>query len=218
MEHFGRWIKANSEKRLGTNQQVVGILGTVFAFLALLIAGGLLSDGYTTWAMLALFVALLLAFSWIPYRRFKKDTQHQERYRSEFKRVSMLDMTGKLSEEVGQKGETLEVAAKDWETVSLLIERRTVPDDLAKEVQEETERRMDRIFDLSFHPPAFYGLSQASAEAQIAVDREWLAKAREAIEDATLTGDALTSLAEDPLHRLRSLSVERETAMAELRA
>ncbi|CAN5390330.1 hypothetical protein BH11ARM2_BH11ARM2_23970 [soil metagenome] len=218
MEHFGRWIKANSEKRVGTSKQVIGILAAMLSVIALLVTGGLISDGLYIWAGVAFIIALLLDLAWIPYLQFKSATQHQDRYRGEFKRVAMLQATGKLAEEVGAKGEILETAAQDWETLSLLVERRTVPDELAKEIQTETDGRMDRIFDLSFHPPAFYGLSQTGAEAQIALDQEWLAKARAAMEDATLTGDALTSLAEDPLLRLHSLAIERENARAELRA
>ncbi|RYG47117.1 hypothetical protein EON79_08220 [bacterium] len=217
MEHFGRWLAQNGEKRVGTNRQVLGIFSTMATALLILFAGAAASDHMTAVAVGLGALSLGSVGGWIPYLKFRKATQHQARYRGDYKRIWTLQWTGKLKDEIGPKGEHLEAGARDWEAVVLLAERSSLLDGLSGQIKAEADARMDRVFDLSFTPPAFYGLSQAGADEQIQKDISWLGQARQAMEDATLTGESLTNLGEDPLIRLRSLASERETALAELK-
>ncbi|RYG38798.1 hypothetical protein EON81_02680 [bacterium] len=218
MEHFGRWVAQNADKRVGSRGQWMALFSTLGAVFFPALSVGAYQDNmpFAMWITGALGVASLAG--WIPYLKFLRENKGKNKYRSEFSRIWWLQSMGKLTDEMGQKGPMLEAAARDWESIGLLNDRHSDPDDLAAKVKSEADARMDRIFDLSVSPPAYYGLSQERADAQIQKDLQWLTQARKAMEDATLTGDALVALDEDPLLRLRSLAAERVNAMAELRA
>ncbi|RYG38799.1 hypothetical protein EON81_02685 [bacterium] len=218
MEHFGRWLAQNGEKRVGTNRQMLGIFSTMAAVILFLLTGAAASEQMIGVAVGLGGTGVASLFGWLPYLKFRRSTHHQSRYRGEYRRIWTLQWQGKLKEEIGAKGAPLEAGARDWEAVVLLAERRSLLDDLSNQIKAEADARMDRVFDLSFTPPAFYGLSQEGADAQIEKDLQWLTQARRAMEDATLTGEALVALDEDPLVRLRSLASERKTALSELKA
>ena len=104
-----------------------------------------------------------------------------------------------------------------WAAIDALAERATVETELVARVQAEADLRMDRVFELTAAPPAYNGLTESQATAQVDGDCQWLSRARDALEAATLTGTVPAAPSEDVLARLRAVASEREAAMAELK-
>ncbi|RYG47116.1 hypothetical protein EON79_08215, partial [bacterium] len=153
MEHFGRWIAQNADKRVGSKSQWPALFGTLGAILFPVLSVGAYQDGMTAamWITGALAVASLAG--WAPYLRFLRENKENSKYRSEFNRIWWLQSMGKLNEDMGPKGAMFESAARDWESIGILAERQPQPDDLSTEIKTEADARMDRIFDLSVAPP-----------------------------------------------------------------
>ncbi|RYG38801.1 hypothetical protein EON81_02695 [bacterium] len=214
MEHLGRWLKKNAERRFGTPWFALGMLSMAPAMVLgpATATFGMSSDPKAA-APNLLGLGALAAVGWIPFARFR----HRRRNQPDFQSLISAHIRGLLVERLGVNAPVLEEAATEAEQIVLLSSRSPVPKPLGQEIAREANLRMERMVDLAAGSAANHGFTRDGATAQIEKDSDWLARTRETIERATLRGLEPLEDPEGSLIRLRELASEREAALQELR-
>ncbi|RYG47119.1 hypothetical protein EON79_08230 [bacterium] len=214
MEHLGRWLGKNHDRRAGSGWIIAGMVSASPALILLpsLMTFGMSSDPKTATLQILGLGAVAVA-GWIPYLRFR----HQNRHRPNLMSLVLAHSRGLLVERLGENAPILEEAATEAEQITFLSERPPLPSSLGKEIAREANLRMERMVDLAAGAAASYGFTREGATVQIGSDLDWLARTRETIEKATLRGVEPIQDSEGPLRQLRELASEREAALQELR-
>lgn len=143
---------------------------------------------------------------------------HVVRNRHRPKTVTLIGahIRGHLDEALGPHGPVLKQAASDLEQIVATMRIYAGDRGQKRAIVQASNKRMRRIFDLSFGPAALYGLSNAVAAKVIQEDAKWLDEVRQTCEKLTSplpeseSGDTLLS-------ELREYASARDAAIDELR-
>jgi hypothetical protein len=207
MEHIGRWVRAERERRFPNLEFGIAVLSTG-AF-----GPALVMMGFPQMALLRYVgLTLVLGVFWLPLLyRVRKN-----RYHPNLQTLITAHRQGHLAKALGPHADGLDTAARDLDQISLLTDKAPMPKELRKALRKEASRQMGEAVDLCVGAPALHGVTTEEAPRRVEANIIWMASARSALEKMVLhrPDEAIA----DPLERLREMVTERETAYAELKA